>query len=64
MADAGEGIPGVKVTLDGSTVTYTDANGNYYFGGLAAGDAHGGRGSATLCRRGLTNTFDPDGGND
>ncbi len=37
VADPGEGIPGVKVTLDGSTVTYTDANGNYTFGDLAAG---------------------------
>ncbi len=40
VADPGEGIPGVKVTLtDGTTraVTYTDANGNYTFGDLAAG---------------------------
>ena len=63
VADPGEGLPGVKVTLDGSTVTYTDANGNYYFGGLAAGAHTVVVDSATL-PAGLANTFDPDGGND
>ena len=63
VADPGEGIPGVKVTLDGSTVTYTDANGNYYFGGLAAG-AHTVVVDPATLPAGLANTFDPDGGND
>ena len=51
VADPGEGLPGVKVTLDGTTVTYTDANGNYTFAGLAAGAHTRGRGSGDLAGR-------------
>ena len=61
VADPGEGLPGVKVTLDGTTVTYTDANGNYYFAGLAAG-AHTVVVDPATLPAGLTNTVDPDGG--
>ena len=61
VADPGEGIPGVKVTLDGSTVVYTDANGNYTFGDLAAGSHTVVVDPATL-PGGLSNTTDPDGG--
>ncbi len=64
VPDPGEGLPGVKVTLDGSTVTYTDANGNYSFGNLAAGNHTVVVDTTTLPGGGtsFTNTVDPDGG--
>ncbi len=61
VADPGEGIPGVKVTLDGGTVTYTDANGNFTFGNVGSGNHTVVVDPATL-PAGLTNTSDPDGG--
>lgn len=66
-ADTGEGMQGVLVQLYDSTGTtvlataFTDANGRYYFGGLAAGTYLTRVGTATL-PAGLSNTFDPDGG--
>ena len=73
IQDPGEpGIPGVTVTLDpppgvdlgngpGVPVTVvTDANGEYLFAGLPAGDY-----TVTVTPPpGMTNTGDPDGGND
>ena len=68
--DAGEGLAGVTVRLyasDGTTLlgtTATDANGNYYFGGLPAGTYVVRVATSTLPNggAGLTNTVDPDGG--
>ncbi len=69
MPDAGEGIPGVKVTLVGgptTLTTYTDQNGNYYFGDLAAGtytvNVDPTNFNAGFPLNGLANTYDPDGG--
>jgi subtilisin-like proprotein convertase family protein/uncharacterized protein (DUF2141 family) len=71
--DAGEGLEGVLVRLyasDGTTLlaaTTTNENGQYFFGGLTT--SAGGTSyvvqvqTATLPYPGLTNTVDPDGGN-
>lgn len=65
--DPGEGMEGVTVTLiasDGRIVaeTTTDENGQYYFGGLAAGTYTVNVVTTTLPGVGLVNTVDPDGG--
>jgi len=68
--DAGEGLEGVLVRLyasDGVTVlanTYTNENGQYFFGGLAAGTYTVQVQTGTLPYSGLSNTVDPDGAND
>lgn len=70
MADTGEGLEGVRVDLyaaDGVTLLatrYTDANGNYSFGGLAEGTYYVKIVTTSLPGggTGLTNSMDPDGG--
>jgi uncharacterized repeat protein (TIGR01451 family) len=71
--DSGEGLEGVRVRLyrdnnnnnvwdAGDTLlasTWTDENGNYFFGGLAAGEYVVRADTATL-PAGVTNTVDPD----
>lgn len=72
MFDAGEGLEGVRVDLyasDGVTLLatrYTDANGQYSFGGLPEGDYYVKVDPSTLPGggTGLTNSDDPDGGGD
>ncbi len=66
--DPGEGVEGVVVELfdsNGSPVgtTETDENGNYYFGNLPADDYTVVVDESTL-PPGVTNSVDPDGGND
>jgi hypothetical protein len=66
--DAGEGLEGVTVWLyaaNGTTLlatTVTNENGQYFFGGLAAGTYVVKVDTTTLPGTGLTNTVDPDGG--
>ena len=64
--DVGEGMEGVTVTLTGpggsQQVVTTDENGNYVFGNLPAG-AYTVTVSAGTLPTGMTNTVDPDGGN-
>ncbi|HSN76964.1 MAG TPA: SdrD B-like domain-containing protein [Anaerolineae bacterium] len=68
LFDAGEGLQGVMVELYNETgttllaTTVTDANGNYYFGGLNAGTYVVKVDTASLPNggTGLTNTVDPD----
>ncbi|MBU4234741.1 MAG: DUF11 domain-containing protein [Proteobacteria bacterium] len=62
----GEGMEGVRVFLKdaGNTIiafTFTNKNGRYFFGGLAAGTYTVAVDTTTLTT-GLTNTVDPDGG--
>ncbi|RTZ94981.1 MAG: hypothetical protein DSY90_14575, partial [Deltaproteobacteria bacterium] len=66
--DPGEGMEGVVVILrdgNGDVIgqTTTDENGNYFFGGLPAGDYTIEVDPATL-PPGVANTIDPDGGDD
>jgi uncharacterized repeat protein (TIGR01451 family) len=67
--DEGEGIEGVRVLLrdqvstDIIARTYTDANGMYFFGGLPADDYTVDVDETTLPGT-VTNTVDPDAGND
>ena len=64
--DPGEGLEGITVELRDDMgaflgVTVTDENGNYYFGGLGAGD-YTVRVDVTTLPPGVTNSVDPDGG--
>ena len=63
--DIGEGMEGVRVSLKdaagATTTTFTNKNGRYFFGGLAAGTYTVAVDTTTL-PAGLTNTVDPDGG--
>jgi protocatechuate 3,4-dioxygenase beta subunit len=66
--DEGEGLEGVVVNLrdaNGDIVgqTTTDENGNYFFGGLPAGDYTVEVDQTTL-PEGVSNTVDPDDGDD
>ena len=66
--DPGEGLEGVVVTLrdnNGHIIaqTTTDENGHYFFGGLPAGDYTVEVDQTTL-PAGVSNTIDPDDGND
>ena len=66
--DPGEGLEGVVVTLrdnNGHVIaqTTTDENGHYFFGGLPAGDYTVEVDQTTL-PAGVSNTIDPDDGND
>jgi uncharacterized surface anchored protein len=71
VADPGEGLSGVKVSLDASNngtidaTTFTDSNGKYLFGPLPAGTYKVIVDTTTLPGGGLgfVNTVDPDGGN-
>jgi protocatechuate 3,4-dioxygenase beta subunit len=64
--DPGEGMEGISVELLNSSgqlvgVTNTNENGQYFFGGLAAG-TYTVRVVTNTLPAGLTNTVDPDGG--
>ncbi len=75
--DPGEGLEGVRVVLtdpgadgvlgtsdDTQRDTYTDENGNYYFGNLEPSLSYGVTVDTATLPAGVTNTIDPDGTTD